>query len=131
MDANRFFSLDRREAKLLGVCAGLGKRFGIDPTILRVGWVAVPLLTPLDFSTAAIAYCIAGVVGLIGRNRRRGEAPKSEFERMADVGGRRPSVHAMRTELEPIDRRMMAIDDHLSSPNQELAREIDALKEDK
>jgi hypothetical protein len=43
----------------------------------------------------------------------------------------RPSVHKMRTELDPIDRRMMAIDAHLSKPNDDLAREIDALREDK
>jgi hypothetical protein len=32
-------------------------------------------------------------------------------------------------DLEPIDRRLMAIDDHLNTPNHELAREIEALKE--
>src|SRR3546814_8925265 len=42
---------------------------------------------------------------------------------------RRPSVHAMRTELDATDRRLMAIDDHLATPNHELAREIDALRE--
>ena len=127
------FSLDRHEAKLLGVCSGLGKRFGIDPTIIRVGWIAVPLLTPIDFSTAAVAYAIAGIVGFVGRKRRDSQAERlSDFERMDQVGKSRPAtVHAMRTELDPIDRRLMAIDDHLASPNHELAREIEALKEDK
>ncbi|HMI39974.1 MAG TPA: PspC domain-containing protein [Sphingomicrobium sp.] len=127
------FSLDRHDAKLLGVCSGLGKRFGIDPTFIRIGWIAVPLLTPIDFSTAIVAYAIAGIVGFIGRKRRdsQGERP-SEFDRMDMVGKtRRPSIHAMRTELDVNDRRMMAIDDHLASPNYELAREIDALKEEK
>ena len=127
------FSLDRHEAKLLGVCSGLGKRFGIDPTLIRVGWIALPLLTPIDFSTALVAYAIAGIVGFIGRKRRDSQEERlSEFDRMDQVGkSRRPSVHAMRTELDVNDRRMMAIDDHLASPNYELAREIDALKEEK
>ena len=127
------FSLDRHDAKLLGVCSGLGKRFGIDPTFIRIGWVAVPLLTPIDISTAVVAYAIAGIVGFVGRKRRDSQGQRlSDFERMDQVGKvRTPSVHAMRTELDPIDRRMMAIDDHLASPNHELAREIDALKEDK
>jgi phage shock protein PspC (stress-responsive transcriptional regulator) len=127
------FSLDRHDAKLLGVCSGLGKRFGIDPTFIRIGWVAVPLLTPIDISTAVVAYAIAGIVGFIGRKRRDSQKERlSDFERMDQVGKSRPAtVHAMRTELDPIDRRMMAIDDHLASPNHELAREIDALKEDK
>jgi phage shock protein C len=127
------FSLDRHEAKLLGVCSGLGKRFGIDPTLIRVGWIAVPLLTPIDFSTAVVAYAIAGIVGFVGRKRRDSKSERlSDFERMDQVGKSRPAtVHAMRTELDPIDRRLMAIDDHLASPNHELAREIEALKEDK
>jgi len=127
------FSLDRHEAKLLGVCSGLGRRFGIDPTFIRIGWVAVPLLTPIDISTAAVAYAIAGIVGFVGRKRRDSQGQRlSDFERMDQVGKSRPAtVHAMRTELDPIDRRLMAIDDHLASPNHELAREIDALKEDK
>ena len=127
------FSLDRHDAKLLGVCSGLGKRFGIDPTFIRIAWIAVPLLTPIDFSTALVAYAIAGIVGFIGRKRRDSQEGRlSEFDRMDEVGkSRRPSIHAMRTELDVNDRRMMAIDDHLASPNYELAREIDALKEEK
>ena len=126
------FSLDRHDAKLLGVCSGLGKRFGIDPTFIRVGWVAVPLLTPIDISTAIVAYVIAGIIGFVGRKRRDSQGERlSEFERMDQVGKVRPTVHAMRTELDANDRRMMAIDDHLASPNYELAREIEALKEDK
>jgi len=126
------FSLDRHDAKLLGVCSGLGKRFGIDPTFIRIAWVAVPLLTPIDVWTAVVAYAIAGIVGFVGRKRRDSQGQRlSDFERMDQVGKIRPTVHAMRTELDATDRRMMAIDDHLASPNYELAREIDALKEDK
>jgi len=126
------FSLDRHDAKLLGVCSGLGKRFGIDPTFIRIGWIAVPLLTPIDISTAIVAYAIAGIIGFVGRKRSDSQGRRlSDFERMDQVGKVRPTVHAMRTELDVNDRRMMAIDDHLASPNYELAREIDALKEDK
>ena len=126
------FSLDRHDAKLLGVCSGLGKRFGIDPTFIRIGWIAVPLLTPIDISTAIVAYAIAGIIGFVGRKRSDSQGRRlSDFERMDQVGKVRSTVHAARTELDANDRRMMAIDDHLASPNYELAREIDALKEDK
>ena len=50
---------------------------------------------------------------------------------MEDVGSVRPTVHAMRTELDANDRRLMAIDDHINSTNDELAREIEALREEK
>jgi hypothetical protein len=52
----------------------------------------------------------------------------SDFDRMAQSAARRPTVHAMRTELDPTDRRLMAIDHHINSQNDELAREIDALR---
>ena len=50
---------------------------------------------------------------------------------MADVGRTRASIHDMRTKLDVNDRRMMAIDHHLNSQNDELAREIEALREEK
>jgi hypothetical protein len=36
----------------------------------------------------------------------------------------------MRTELDVNDRRMMAIDHHLNTQNDELAREIEALRQE-
>ena len=127
------YSLDRKDAKLAGVCSTLGKRYGIDPTIIRIAWVAIPLLTPIDFVQALVVYAIVGLVLALQKRRamRDGTPRKSDFERMDTSATVRPSVHKMRTELDPIDRRMMAIDAHLSKPNHELAREIDALREEK
>jgi phage shock protein PspC (stress-responsive transcriptional regulator) len=127
------YSLDRKDAKVAGVCSTLGKRYGIDPTFIRIAWVAIPLLTPVSFVQAFVAYAIVGLVlALQKRRAMRDETPrKSDFERMDTTATVRPSVHKMRTELDPIDRRMMAIDAHLSKPNDDLAREIDALREDK
>ena len=126
------YSLDSKDAKIAGVCSTLGNRFGIDPTFIRIAWVAVPLLTPLDYSTALIAYAIAGIYLAIQKKRSvSGETRLSEFDRMDQVVKRKPTVHAMRTELDQTDRRLMAIDDHLATPNHELAREIDALREEK
>jgi phage shock protein PspC (stress-responsive transcriptional regulator) len=127
------YSLDRNDAKVAGVCSTLGKRYGIDPTFIRIAWVAIPLLTPIDFVQAFVAYAIVGLVlALQKRRAMREDGPrKSDFERMDNSATVRPSVHKMRTELDPIDRRMMAIDAHLSKPNDDLAREIDALREEK
>ena len=66
---------------------------------------------------------------LIGNQVDRGGV--SEFERMDMVDRKRASTHALRTELDETDRRMMAIDHHLNSTNEELAREIEALREEK
>ena len=126
------YSLDRKDAKIAGVCSTLGAKWGIDPTFIRIAWVAIPLLTPLDFTTAVIAYAIVGIYLAIQRKRAvSGPTRMSEFERMEHTVVRKPTVHAMRTELDETDRRLMAIDDHLATPNHELAREIEALREEK
>ena len=130
MVRNRYrYSLDRRDAKIAGVCAAIGDKLGIDPTFVRVGFVAVPMLTPVTFVHALIVYAVVGVIMAI-QNGKRANDRTGEFDQM-DLFSRRPSVHEMRTELDPSDRRRMAIDHHLAKQNDELAREIEALREDK
>jgi phage shock protein PspC (stress-responsive transcriptional regulator) len=123
------YSLDSKDAKIAGVCSTLGNRWGIDPTFIRIAWIAVPLLTPIDFTTALIAYAIVGIILAVQKKRSMtGERHLSEFERMDLVSRRKPTVHAMRTELDETDRRLMAIDHHLNTQNDELAREIEKLR---
>jgi phage shock protein PspC (stress-responsive transcriptional regulator) len=124
------YSLDRHDAKIAGVCSTIGKRTGIDPTFIRIAWIAVPLLTPVDFTTALIAYAIVGIILAVQKRRAMtGERRMSDFDRMELKSERRPTVHAMRTELDETDRRLMAIDHHINSQNEELAREIEKLRE--
>ena len=125
------YSLDRHDAKIAGVCSTLGRKFGIDPTFIRIAFVAVPLLTPVDLTTAIIAYAIIGIYLAIQRKREVDSGRrKSDFDRMDEVVRRKPTVHAMRTELDETDRRLMAIDHHINTQNDELAREIEALRQE-
>jgi phage shock protein C len=125
------YSLDRHDAKIAGVCSTLGRKWGIDPTFIRIAWVAIPLLTPVDFTTALIAYAVVGITLAIQKKRSMtGERHMSDFDRMDEVVKRKPTVHAMRTELDETDRRLMAIDHHINSQNDELAREIEALRQE-
>ena len=124
------YSLNRRDKKLAGVCSTLGDVFNIDPTFLRIGFAAAALL--ISWKLALVAYVAAGIYLHI--QKRRGSAGfdrRSDFERMEDVGKGRTSIHDLRTKLDVTDRRMMAIDHHLNSQNDELAREIEALREEK
>jgi len=122
--------MNRRDKKLAGVCSTLGDVFNIDPTFIRIGFAAAALL--ISWKLALIAYVAAGIYLHMQKNKAlRGRDRPSEFERMAEIGRRRTSVHDMRTELDLNDRRMMAIDHHLNSQNDELAREIEALREEK
>jgi phage shock protein PspC (stress-responsive transcriptional regulator) len=125
------YSLDRHDAKIAGVCATLGKKWGIDPTFIRIAWVAVPLFTPMNFTTALIAYAIVGIILAVQKKRSMtGERRMGDFDRMGEVVRRKPTVHAMVNDLDETDRRLMAIDHHINSQNEELAREIEALRQE-
>ena len=125
------YSLDRKDAKLVGVCSTLGARFGIDPTFVRLGFVAAVFV--ISWEVALVAYAALGIYFSVQRKREvdSGGRRMSDFDRMGEIGSIRPSVHAMRTELDATDRRLMAIDHHINTPNEELAREIEALREEK
>jgi phage shock protein C len=104
------YSLNRKDAKLVGVCSTLGERLGIDPTFLRIGFVAAVFL--ISWEVALVTYVGLAIYFSIQRKRAvDGGERKSEFDRM--------------------DRRLMAIESELSKPNDELAREIEALREEK
>lgn len=124
------YSLKSADAKIAGVCSTLGQVIGIDPTFLRIGFVAAALF--ISFQVSLVAYAAIGIYLAIQKKKAAvGDPRKSDFDRMADVSARKPTVAAMREDLDVNDRRLMAIDHHLSTPNDELAREIEALREEK
>lgn len=124
------YSLNRRDAKLVGVCSTLGERLSVDPTFLRIGFVVFAIAA--EWEIALIAYVALAIYFSVQRKREvDSRLGASDYDRMAEVGDVRPSVKRMREDLDPIDRQLMAIDDHLSRPNDELAREIEALREEK
>src|SRR6476661_3039448 len=125
------YSLHSKDAKIAGVCSTLGNKFGIDPTFIRIAWVAVPLLTHIPISIALVAYAAAGIyLALQKKKAATGDRHMSDFDRMDQVVNRKPTVHAMRTELDETDRRLMAIDHHINTQNDDLAREIEALRQE-
>jgi phage shock protein PspC (stress-responsive transcriptional regulator) len=121
------FRLETRQAKMLGVCAGIGRSLHVDPTVVRIGAIAVPLLTFVTFWQMLLAYLLCALVAAAaGKKGRRGR----EFEWM---GERRPaSIRNLREKLDRTDRKLMAIDHHLHSQSaNDLAREIEALRTEK
>ena len=123
------YSLDRNDAKIAGVCSTLGGITGIDPTFIRIGFVAAAIF--ISFKLTLVAYAVIGIYLAVQKKRAsRDDRRMSDFDRMEEVGRRKPTVHAMRTELDETDRRLMAIDHHINSQNEELAREIEALRQE-
>ncbi|MEC7818463.1 MAG: PspC domain-containing protein [Pseudomonadota bacterium] len=53
------FALDRQNRKLMGVCSGIARHFGIDVTLVRVGFV---LGTLLGFGSFLLIYLAIGLI---------------------------------------------------------------------
>ena len=125
------YSLHSKDAKIAGVCSTIGARTGIDPTFIRIAWIAIPLLTHIPITLALVAYAAVGIyLALQKKKSMVGDSRMSDFDRMDEVVKRKPTVQAMRTELDETDRRLMAIDHHINTQNEELAREIEALRQE-
>ena len=121
------YSLDRKDAKIAGVASTLGGITGIDPTFIRIGFVAAAIF--ISFKLTLVAYAAIGIYLAVQKKRAsRDDRRMSDFDRMDLASKRKPTVHAMRTELDETDRRLMAIDHHINTQNEELAREIEALR---
>ena len=124
------YSLDRKDAKIAGVCSTIGGITGIDPTLIRIAFVASAIFG--SFAWTLVAYAAIGIyLAMQKKKSMTTNRRKSDFDRMGEVSQRRPTVHAMVNDLDETDRRLMAIDHHINTQNDELAREIEALREDK
>ena len=123
------YSLNRKDRKLAGVCSTIGAIFNIDPTFVRIGFAAFALM--ISWEMALVAYVAAGIYFHLQKRRAASGERLSDFERMGRSGEGRSSIHDIRTTLDTTDRRMMAIDQHLATQNDELAREIEALRKEK
>jgi phage shock protein C len=111
------FTLDRRNKKLMGVCAGIANNTGIDATIVRV---AVVLLTLAGgFPWTVIAYLIAAMIA----------KPQSLADYRADAPpALRGSTYDYQLSASDLDRRLAEVDNYVAGPNSRLAREIEELR---
>ncbi len=117
MNARRKFHLDRRNGKIMGVCAGIADYFNIDATLVRVAAVIFTLLGA--FPWTLIAYAAAA---LIAKPKPIG------FGEAEDVSMFRGSSRDVRESMRDVDRRMAEVETYVTSPNSRLAREIEELR---
>jgi phage shock protein PspC (stress-responsive transcriptional regulator) len=123
------YSLDRKDAKIAGVASTIGAMTGVDPTFIRLGFVAAAIF--VSFKLTLLAYAAIGIYLVVQQKKSlTGNSKMTDFDRMDQAARRKPTVHAMRTELDDTDRRLMAIDHHINPQNDELAREIEALRQE-
>jgi phage shock protein C len=120
------FYLDKRNAKLMGVCSGIADYTGVDVTLVRVGTVLLTLIG--GFPWTLIAYVL---VGWLANDRPR-ELDYANPEEAKFWQGVRASpgrsVRDVRARFRDLDRRLADIEAHVTSSNSRLAREIDSLR---
>jgi phage shock protein C len=56
---SRNFRLDKTNAKVFGVCSGIGNYFGIDTMLVRIGFVAATLL---GFGSPILIYLAVALI---------------------------------------------------------------------
>jgi phage shock protein C len=114
----RKFELDRRNGKLMGVCAGVANYLGVDATFVRIGFVVVTLAGA--FPWTFLAY---GIAAWIGRPKA---APAYDIAQ--DIRTLRPSIDERKAAMRDIDRRLAEVESYVTSSNTRLSREIEELR---
>ena len=116
------FRLNRKDKKVLGVCAGIADHFEVDVTLVRVGMALAIFMT---FPIVLIGYFV--LAALVDSGPGRSAEPRPE-ERKPAPRLTEASLEATRQRMRDLDARMQAIEAQVISSNTELAREIDALR---
>ena len=119
------FYLDKRNGKVMGVCAGIADYTGLDVTLVRIAMVAAIILG------SGALLPVYFITGWIANDQPREIASDNKDERKFWQGVRAsPSQSArdIRGRMREIDRRLAEIEQYVTTENRSLAREIEELR---
>ena len=118
------FYLDKKNGKVMGVCAGIADYTGFDVTLVRIMMVAAILM---GGGALIPVYFIAG---WIADDQPRELAIEDREHQKFWQGVRQSptrSARDIRSRMRDIDRRLADIESYVTTENRSLAREIEAL----
>lgn len=125
------FYLDKSNAKLAGVCAGIADYTDVDALWIRIGTVLLAFAGPFFVVTVAMYIAIA----IFADKRPMSEYSALEEERLLRRMERRRARKSglgrserLRGELSDMDRRVADMEAHYASSNSRLAAEIESLR---
>lgn len=122
------FYRDKRNGKVMGICAGIADYTGFDVTLVRICMVAAVFLSS---GSILPVYFIAGFVAPDKpRELETTDVEEADFWRSVRQSPTR-TARDIRLRLKDIDRRLGDIENYVTTENRSLAREIDALAIDK
>ncbi len=119
------FYLDKKNGKVMGVCAGIADYTGFDVTIVRIMMVAAILL---GGGSLIPVYFIAG---WIADDQPRELAIETREDQKFWQGVRQSPARTARdigSRMRDIDRRLADIESYVTTENRSLAREIEQLR---
>lgn len=119
------FYLDKKNAKWMGVCAGIADYTGIDVTIVRIG---MAVGTILGSGALIIVYLAAGFIAPAKPRELDYDTPDdAKFWQGVRASPKR-TVRDVRSKFRDIDRRLADVETYVTSSNNRLAQEIEQLR---
>ena len=120
------FYRNKREGKVLGVCAGIADYTGLDVNLIRFMMIAAIII---GAGSVVPLYFIAG---MIAPDRPReldytGGADQQRFWQGVRASPAR-SARQIRSQLRDVNRRLADVESYVLSENRSLAREIEDLR---
>lgn len=120
------YYLDKRNARISGVCAGLADYTGLDPLWVRVGVVCATI-----FALGPIALLAYVLVAWLADPKPSAfyeeDSAEAKFWQGVRVAPQR-TIRDVNSSFRDIDRRLRDIEVMVTSRNSRLANEIDALR---
>jgi phage shock protein C len=119
------FYRDKRNGKVMGICAGIADYTGFDVTLVRIGMVAAMFLSS---GSILPIYFIAGFVAPDKpRELETTDTEEKQFWQSVRTSPTR-TARDIRLRLKDIDRRLADIESYVTTENRSLAREIEQLR---
>jgi len=119
------FYRDKRNGKLMGVCAGIADYTGFDVSLVRICFLAAMFMSG---GSILPFYFIAG---WITPDRPYALASEDREDKKFWQGVRASPAHAasdIRSRFRDMDRRLADIESYVTTENRSLAREIEQLR---
>ena len=119
------FYLDKRNGKVMGVCAGIADYTGLDVTLVRIMFVSAV------FMSGGSVLPLYFIAGFMADDKPRELALEDKEDQRFWQGVRASPTRTardIRGRLRDIDRRLADIESYVTTENRSLAREIEQLR---
>jgi phage shock protein C len=119
------FYRDKRNGKVMGICAGIADYAGFDVSMVRIALIAAIFLSS---GSILPVYFIAGMLTPDKpRELESSDIEEREFWRQVRRSPTR-TARDIRLRLKDIDRRLADVESYVTTENRSLAREIEQLR---